>query len=159
MVVSKPTPLLQSTLAGPPPELWSEWLAEAMERGSGPEIVARMVSLRAMEWAVQECNEAQESTTAVAFDSISHELLRDILALLDYYIPKDPEWPTVWDGWRDKANEHLSHPTVFLCEDNLSDLIWLVNNSREKLKREDYITDKYINDLVETLEKLLDGLG
>ncbi len=37
-----------------------------------------------------------------------HDLCVEILEMLDYYIPEDPERPCCWDGWRRKAREKLS---------------------------------------------------
>jgi hypothetical protein len=50
--------------------------------------------------------------------------------------------------------------TPFLTEDNLSDLLWLVNEYGDKLTEiHDYITEKEVNHLSQTLEAMLNKIA
>ena len=58
-------------------------------------------------------------------------------------------------------NTHIEHPEdTILTEDNVSDLLWLVDNYGHKLiESADYIETKDIKKLTETLEAMLNKMG
>lgn len=51
-------------------------------------------------------------------------------------------------------------PEPFLGEDDLSDLLWLVDNYGDKLtEAADYVTSENLSRLAKTLETMLNSLG
>jgi hypothetical protein len=54
----------------------------------------------------------------------------------------------------------MPETSTLLTEDNVSDLLWLVNNYGHKLiESADYIETKDVEKLVETLEAMLNEMG
>jgi hypothetical protein len=97
--------------------------------------------------------------------TVHERLIEDVLNLLDCYIPHDPDRPTVWDSWRDKARDSLQdrpeiQVPVGLSEDDLSDLLWLVNNCGGELcEAADYVKQEDVKCLAQKLEYILDRIS
>jgi predicted house-cleaning noncanonical NTP pyrophosphatase (MazG superfamily) len=54
----------------------------------------------------------------------------------------------------------MTETQMTLSEDNLADLLWLVENYGHKLlEAADYITDKDVKALADTLEKMLNEIS